>query len=65
MATTEQPTRSDRTELLRYALAIVTYIPLGVFVRTAVLNWIIGPLYFVMVVSTVPRLLAGKKRGDP
>lgn len=37
-----------------YAIAAVTYIILGVFLRTFVLNWVIGPLYLLFIVWILP-----------
>ena len=37
-----------------YVIAAVTYITLGVFLRTWVLNWVIGPLYLLFIVWILP-----------
>ena len=37
-----------------YAIAAVTYIILGVFLQTFVLNWVVGPLYLLLVVWIIP-----------
>ena len=37
-----------------YGIAAVTYIVLGVFLQTFVLNWVVGPLYLLLVVWIVP-----------
>lgn len=49
-------------ELVLNVLAVVTYIPLGIVVRTAMLNWIIGPLYYVFFVAVVPNFLSKRRR---
>ena len=45
-----------------YLAAIASYVAVGVVLRTAVLNWIVGPLYFVCFVW-VAALLLGRRRG--
>jgi uncharacterized membrane protein len=60
----EALTAARRRALLVNVLAVVTYIPLGILLRTGLLNWIIGPLYYVLVVATVPNLLAGRRSRD-
>jgi hypothetical protein len=37
-----------------YAIAAVTYIILGIFLRTFVLNWVVGPLYLLFIVWILP-----------
>ncbi len=39
-------TRVDR---IVFALAAVTYVVLGIWIGSVVLNWIVGPLYLVLV----------------
>jgi uncharacterized membrane protein YfcA len=48
---------AEREEGLLYALAAAIYIPLGVWLRTPILNWIVGPLFPFLVVYLAPRLL--------
>ena len=52
---------SRRREALVYVLAAVTYIPLGVVLRTPLLNWVVGPLYLGFFVWAGARLL-GRRR---
>lgn len=47
-----------------YALAAVLYIPLGVVLKTVVLNWIVGPLFPLLVVYVVPTFVR-RRRGMP
>jgi hypothetical protein len=42
-----------------YAIAAVTYITLGVFLQTFVLNWVVGPLYLLLVVWIIPDWIRG------
>lgn len=39
-----------------YAAVFVVYVGLGLVVKSAVLNWIVGPLFLVAVLDIVPRL---------
>lgn len=48
-----EPQPNPTRQVIFYVIAIVTYIPLGVAFRTVFLNWIVGPLYFVVVVATL------------
>ena len=52
-----------REEGVTYLAAVVSYVALGVLLRTAVLNWIVGPLYFVCFVWAVSRLLERRRDG--
>ncbi len=52
---------SPRREALVYVLAALTYIPLGVVLRTPLLNWVVGPLYLVLFVWAAARLV-GRRR---
>jgi hypothetical protein len=51
---------AEHEEGLLYALAAAIYIPLGIWLRSPVLNWIVGPLFPFLVVYLVPRLLRGQ-----
>ena len=46
-----------------YALAFVAYVLLGYFLKSAVLNWLVGPLFLLIVLHLVPRAFA-RARGD-
>lgn len=52
-------TRAERsgTPVAAYVLAAGTYVVLGVVTRTVFLNWIVGPLYFVVAVLAFGALL--------
>jgi hypothetical protein len=63
-----QPAAADRPDYawFWYLLALASYVALGVWLRSAVLNWIVGPLYLLVVFYLVPRavrsLTAGRAR---
>lgn len=40
-----------------HVAAVLTYIPLGIFLRTPILNWIVGPMYLVLFMWWVPPLV--------
>lgn len=46
-----------RVELGVYAAAAVSYVVTGFFVRSAVLNWIVGPAWFIAWVTLVTPLV--------
>lgn len=48
---------AGREAVWLHVAAVLTYVPLGVVVRTALLNWIVGPMYLVLFVWWVPPLL--------
>jgi len=57
-----EPEPEPRTDLIAYGVAVVGLIVLGVFVRTPILNWIIGPAFVVAVVTLLgPRLERWRK----
>ena len=43
--------RARRLELYVYAAAALSYVVAGFFVRSLVLNWIVGPAWFVAWVT--------------
>jgi hypothetical protein len=47
-----------------YVVALAVYVAAGYFVKSVVLNWIIGPLFLVLVLHLVPRALGtlGRRR---
>ncbi len=57
MQARRDPTRARRVELSVYAAAGLSYIVTGYFVRSAVLNWIVGPAWFVAWVTLVTPLV--------
>jgi hypothetical protein len=45
-----------------YAVALAAYITAGYFLKSAVLNWIVGPLFPLAALYFLPRLVqTGKK----
>ena len=42
---------------LAYLLALASYVVLGLVFKSAVLNWIVGPLYPLAVLYLLPRVL--------
>ena len=64
MRTTTEFAWQGHEEGAVYGAAAVTYVILGVAFKTAVLNWIVGPLYFVVFVAGATELLArsGRRR---
>lgn len=49
---------------LAYLLALASYVVLGLLFKSAVLNWIVGPLYPLAVLYLLPRLLRPRASGD-
>lgn len=48
-----------------YLAAVVSYIAAGVVLRTAVLNWIVGPLYFVCAAWVGAAVMDRRRRDRP
>ena len=46
-----------------YALAFVAYVVLGYFLKSVVLNWLVGPLFLLVVLHLIPRAFA-RARGE-
>ena len=44
-----------------YVAALVVYVVLGYFLKSAILNWIVGPLWLVLVLHVVPKALERRK----
>jgi hypothetical protein len=44
----------DHEEGVLYAVAVVVYIGLGLWLKTIVLNWVVGPLFPLLVVYLIP-----------
>lgn len=57
MARRHDVRRARRIEIGVYAAAGVSYIVTGFFTRSAVLNWIVGPAWFVAWVTLVTPLV--------
>jgi hypothetical protein len=47
-------------EFIRYAVAVVGYIVLGLFTKHY-LTWTYGPIYYIVVLEVVPRLFRRTK----
>ena len=62
MSVTEPSPPKDLPGLV-YGLAFVAYVGLGYVLKSAVLNWLVGPLFLLIVLHVVPRALA-RARGD-
>lgn len=52
----DPPAPSD-LPAIAYVAAFVAYVALGYVFKSAVLNWIVGPLFLVIVLYAVPRAL--------
>lgn len=52
----------DFRPALAFAAALVIYIALGVTVKSVVLNWIVGPLFPVVVLYALPAALRRVRR---
>jgi hypothetical protein len=52
-----------RAERVAYAVAVIGLIVIGVFVRTPILNWIVGPAFVVTVVVVLTPLLSRGRGG--
>jgi hypothetical protein len=50
-------------ETLAWAGAFVAYVALGYWTKGLVLNWIVGPLFPLLVLVVVPRALGRRSRG--
>ncbi len=67
MARRRDDRRARRIEIGVYVVAGISYIVTGYFTRSAVLNWIVGPAWFVAWVTLVTPLvlrLAGLEDPD-
>lgn len=47
-----------------YIAALVVYVVLGFMWKSAVLNWIVGPLFPLVVLHLVPKLLWPHRHGS-
>jgi hypothetical protein len=53
----ERTEKSLQDQPLAWVVLLAVYIVLGVMVKSVVLNWIVGPLFPLLVFYVVPRLL--------
>ena len=56
---------SGHEEAVVYLVAAASYVALGVAVQSLVLNWIVGPLYFVCFVWAASSALQRRRRRRP
>ena len=54
---------AEHEEGVLYAIAVVVYIPAGVFLKTIVLNWFVGITFPVVVVYLIPAAIRRWRRG--
>lgn len=45
-----------------YVGAFVAYVVLGYFLKSIVLNWIVGPIFLVLVLYSVPAIIRRLRR---
>lgn len=60
MSSAASPARQPAPEphtFLQYAAAFTAYVVLGMLTKSFVLNWIVGPLWLVLVLHVLPRSL--------
>lgn len=55
------PARERDQPAAAYVAAFVLYVALGYFVKSFVLNWIVGPFFLVIVLYLLPRALRGSR----
>jgi hypothetical protein len=48
-----------------YLLAFAAYVALGYVFKSAVLNWIVGPLWLLLTFELIPRALGFRGVPDP
>ena len=53
---------SDRNALLWFLLALALYVVLGLFAKSLLLNWVVGPLFPLVVIGILP-LIWKSQRG--
>lgn len=52
----------DDPPALAYAAVLIAYVALGYFLKSIVLNWVVGPLFLLAVLHLVPAAMAGRRR---
>ena len=57
MAPGSQPAPPDRVPAYAYLVALAVYVALGLVARSLVLNWIVGPLFPMLVLYLIPRTM--------
>jgi hypothetical protein len=63
MGTPVQPARPARGDWWRYAAALALYVALGLTTKSVVLNWIVGPLFPLLVLHLIPSLWRRLREG--
>ena len=48
--------REGRATAALYAVALLAYIAIGYFTKSVVLNWVVGPLFPLLVLYLLPRV---------
>ena len=54
--------RPDDRPLVAYAIAFLAYVGLGFLAKPVFLNWIVGPLFLLVVLHVVPSGFARLRR---
>ncbi len=47
-----------------YVVALAVYVALGYFLKSALLNWVVGPLFLFGALYLLPRLVRHRPRRD-
>ena len=55
--------RARRLEIIGFVLALASYVALGYVFKSLVLNWLVGPLYLLVVLHLVPAGVRRLRRG--
>jgi len=55
-------TGDDHISRWWYATALVVYVTAGFFLKSVLLNWLVGPLFLLIVLYIVPTLLRNLTR---
>jgi hypothetical protein len=56
---------SDRHGLLWFLLALVLYVALGLVAKSVLLNWVIGPLFPLVVIGILPAVWKSQRGVAP
>lgn len=62
-----RPAAPDRPDpgLAWYAAALAVYIGAGFFLKSVLLNWVVGPLFPLVALYLVPRLVRKVTKPEP
>ena len=58
----DRPARAGAVPVAAYVIAFVAYVALGLVVKSALLNWLVGPLFLLVVLDVVPRAATRLRR---